>query len=846
MPLLLLLQSSEALAAVLAPGETYSIQLQARDVTQQYTYTADLVYVHVNDATVAAPTLTAEPDCTTAVSVTLELTKAVPADGDVLTTEIEVTFTPAGEDPEEPRTYRIGTGTTLLLNLCPAGVYSWRAQHTDEHDMVGAWPTADEFTVTLAGSLPVVTLAPLAPSVDTTPRSYWLMTDLDRRPQTYYRVQIASDAGFSTIVQDSGEFPSTNLYHQHTTLAVGTWYRRVMAKAGDWSEWVDDSFVIQALVGQSDKWLLYCNGVQIDPALYPASAPTVTKKSNAPLEFSFGLANFDDRQGGVNKGDDILLYIVDTEDNRMEFRGLVVDIDLGRFAQFKCQDIAFWFARWGVDLSLDHASMGQVLQAIITNPSGFCETGIVCRIEEPEDPKYPGSPIIMTAWRGKGQKVGAVLADFAEKTGFKWEIYSAEGSWYFHFWNPANARTFPVTLKNNIDYGLESSSEWVVLNEVKRSETMRDWANQVRYRATYEPPSLPPGISKWDEVWTEATMLWIPYPDVTISFDTTAKTAGTGSIKVEHTQYGPARFNRGPIPLCYVLVPSRYRDWENCYYSHLVFAHQWDLLLNDVSEVGFKHFGQGWLRTTAHSGSDVGPEGGQILRDVPLGGLIGPLAERWRLGCGAPINIDFVRRFSVVDSEDFDANNVLCFSFSLVFPGNGTYPDYFGGVLEEGDVYKTQMWFDNMGLDYLGDRWAGLVKSGEFTVCTAEVDARTETPVEKFLTTPSLTQTEGRAISLMWLALVNAGQVFVNSGWAKSGKISGLQLHGMRRIPLDVNVPVDFTKPTISGSYPVSQIDWRPGEAGFTTEVQLGDMPATLAAGLDRVKHGISNLISEG
>lgn len=107
--------------AALTPGEDYAVAVEVKDsATSVIHSSAEWAYIHVNDATVGTPVLTAEADCTTADPVTLEWGAVTVTDSDTLTYEVEVTFTPYGSTDELVTTYSVGSATSLFLGKLPA------------------------------------------------------------------------------------------------------------------------------------------------------------------------------------------------------------------------------------------------------------------------------------------------------------------------------------------------------------------------------------------------------------------------------------------------------------------------------------------------------------------------------------------------------------------------------------------------------------------------------------------------------------------------------------------------------------------------------------------------------
>jgi hypothetical protein len=739
-----------------------------------------------------------------------------------------------------------------------AGTYSWRVRATDEHGMASEWSSADTFTVTLSGSLPVVTLAPLATSTTTTPTSTWSVYDLDGDAQTHYQVQTASDAGFTADVVDSGIVASTNMHHSHAVLATGTWYRRVKVCTAttDWSEWDSDSFAIVAGTAQTDAWEIWRDAsgtpAQIDPATYPSSAPIVTCKPNGPTSFSFMVNNFDGLCAGITSTDDILLYLKDSlTGNRIEFRGLVTDYVAGRFLEVTCQDVSYQFDRWKVEIERDHVSLASIITAMVQNPTGSASTGIVAHVEEIVDPDTAGKPLILSEWQGQGKTVGAWLGEFAKLTGYRWEVRSISGTWHFFFFNPVDAPTLAATAKNNIDYANESSSQWLILNEVKKRESRSNYANRVRYWGRYEPLTLPSGVSTWDEVLTESSAQWTAYTGCTVAEDAVNFCAGAKSIVFELT-YNAADLVNRTMDFGYVLVPAQYRDFANNFVQNIRFNYRWvrgrngdfDTDSTDWEDIPYHGtWGQSYLTCVLFSGDERGPytrrpTNGFLCERSPSG--TGPEDGTNGKWGGAAVGVHQVNTINVQDTDYFDANNVRAIGFRISHP-SGVYPDWY---VPAGETVSYRLYIDNFRLST--DKTPKVIDEGLFYVETAAVSAGTEVPIEAELSNRGLTMTEGEKLAKLWLDIKSANQIFINGGLTDKGTVDGVQFAGVRNIPVRSKITVATAKPTISATYSVTQVDYKPGEAGWMTEVQLGDMPDGLVQALESVKHGLANIVSDG
>ncbi len=175
-------------------------------------------------------------------------------------------------------------------------IYSWRARFITPWNTASPWTASDEFGVAQAGNAPICELVPLSVVWDQ-PLSQWTWRDVDDgHVQDAYQVQIASDATFSSLEDDSGVAAGTALYHQHSGLAAGTHYRRARVRTNsvDWSEWDYDSFVLTARTSQSARILLtrrHRDGIE-SKIYVPVSSVKALRSYGAPGGFEFVINNF--------------------------------------------------------------------------------------------------------------------------------------------------------------------------------------------------------------------------------------------------------------------------------------------------------------------------------------------------------------------------------------------------------------------------------------------------------------------------------------------------------------------------------------------------------------------------
>ena len=281
---------------ILVSGHTYSIQVQVKDATQSHVYSTDKrAWVHINDPTVGPPTLTAEPDADTATPVTLAWSAPTTTDGDALTYQLGLQITDASSNAYPEVVFGPLSTLGYYLGLLAVGTYVWRVRATDEHGMVGSWCATDSFAITQAGNLPVCLPVPWGPALSPV-TSQWSFTDADGDSQTAFQVQLATDAGFTSIVSDSGVTVSTALSYAHGALAAGTYHRRtkVRTRTADWSPWATDTIIVTAATSQSldlEIFRKHSDGI-LSKLWNPVTGVKLTKRPDGSSSLGFTFDQF--------------------------------------------------------------------------------------------------------------------------------------------------------------------------------------------------------------------------------------------------------------------------------------------------------------------------------------------------------------------------------------------------------------------------------------------------------------------------------------------------------------------------------------------------------------------------
>lgn len=889
--------------SALASGHTYSVQVQVKDAIQQHVFTADQrAYIHLQDAAVAAPSLTAEADTDHLTPVTLAWTAPATTDGDALTYEVEVIAaavsssanarsakatafdgwiagsTPkwraglvwgddaaAGTTAGATRTYNASSATSLSVGYLPIGTYTWRARATDAHGMVGEWSSTDEFVVADGGVVPVVTLIPwpsnVAPLTTT-----WTYYDQDGDAQSKYQVQLASDAEFASVVEDSGEVASTALYYQHTTTAAGTYCRRVRVYAGSsWSDWDDDTVTLVGPTTQTSELEIYLDAegtpTALDQDTYPVSGVKIVFGVNAPAEATFTVNNFDALEGGIDDDEELLVYLKDSAGKRIAFRGAVVSKDVGDMLTVTCRDIGRLFDRWRVTKTLSYLSLGSLVKSIVEDPTGHTATGITAHCEEiPTDTGV----VTIASFVGAAKTLSAWLADFAAATGYAWKITYQDSGWHFWWFDPATQPTYAVTLKDNIDRADNSATQWRIGDEVRVTKDRSQYANRVVFSGIPDPPPVPGNGADFDQIFSETTTGWTAIGDATLGAGSTYKVRGANSVSLALAEAHPYR---DYIPLAYVRVPAELQDMtQGKSYGYL----RADIRMTIGGSAPFtgSFFGDQAGIDAAELGTYyeyIKPNLRPLLYVFTSEGAIAAAADigpmtRWATDLSSTCidstpNPKWAGKY---DKAAFAAAGEFA-TWSWMLPGLGAmgpgdidmsaykHVIALGFGLNLDRVYNTSEvfcnWFysdtrdlvicfqvDNIRIDPYEVGTAPI----EMYVETAAVTAGTEAPIEVPLGVTDLNVSSARSLSDLMLTTRNRTRLTVSS----------VNLDGMRNVPLGSQVPLALPNHGLaSATKSLYEINYLPLDSGDRTELGLGDPQQDVARTLTSVRQKLDALV---
>jgi len=174
--------------------------------------------------------------------------------------------------------------------------YQWRARYRTAWGYYSPWSEVSDFGISQYGHVPVVTMQPLG-TVYAQPMTRWTWYDVDEdHVQDAYQIQLDLHPDFLSLTYDSGTVASANLYHQHSALANGTYYRRMRVRTNttDWSEWDYDNFTLAAATSQSilfELFRVHPDGV-LSKIYVPISSPVGTQTWSDTGGFSFVINNF--------------------------------------------------------------------------------------------------------------------------------------------------------------------------------------------------------------------------------------------------------------------------------------------------------------------------------------------------------------------------------------------------------------------------------------------------------------------------------------------------------------------------------------------------------------------------
>lgn len=744
----------------------------------------------------------------------------------------------------------------LLLGRLAAGTYSWRVRAIDEHGVEGAWSAVDEFIITAAKTTPVVTLEPWGPSVTTTPMTTWSVADADGDQQTDYEVEIASDAGFVTIVQDSGVVASTAMYHQHTALAAGTYYRRVRVRTAsvEWSSWDTDSITIIAATTQADDWeLWYYGGAKY--TAYPLKAVSVERRLDGPSSFRFSVPNVGGACGGIAKGDDLVLKLKTAAGKELAFRGVAGAPERGVFATFTCRDIGRLFDYWRVKITRGRSTLADVIRAIVQNPTGEYATGISTFVAELEDPETPGQPIWWDIFEGGGQTVATLLDTYRQCTGCRWyiDVHPATAAWQFHFFAPGRCPDWAVTLRDDISRLAESSTQLRIIEDIVIPGDVIDETNRVRYWARSGGPALPAGIFSWDSLWTESLTGWtvkastwlLPFMDSdartpVLSLDSSTYDTGAASIKLTFTQPAGETWWTSLLHLVALDLPDCYRDWSGAAYGGIKARVRATCLkadgtteeapLSNICLYAYLYPPGGYPMGLVSAGEILGgvgacqywaPDGGDtddVIHSVTRNAWSD---ATWLFASAKARDLeeDGIKMPSSVTTIDAHSIGRVIFAVDL---NSGYRTNTAGGVTKRltpmaaGSVLT--IWLDNLQLVAI----PGTKSSVEGYVETDDCRDGLVAPVEAEIADLNLPEAVARAFAKYTLDRAVNGIT----------RYPGIPLSGIHQVPMEVQVPLEITEQGITGvAAPLSSVTWLPLDSGNRTVLELGEpMPNEIRA----------------
>lgn len=862
---------SHTVTSALDYGEDYSIQVQVKDPTQAHVYSSDeRAYIHTNEATVPAPTLSAEPNTNHLATVTLAWNAPAINDGDDLTYEVSITGTASGLET----IYKADSATSLEVGYMPIDTYTWKVRATDEHGVVGSWSSTDVFIVSDGGVVPVCHLVTSAPQVAPFVTS-WRYTDQDGDVQTKYQVQLSTVSNFSSLTENSGEVTSTALTYTHTTTSARTYYRRARVYTGSsWSAWDTDQITILAATNQSDEVSVYLTAegtpVELDQDTYPISGMTVSFRANSPAEASWVCNNFDADEAGVDDDEEVLIYLKDSDGKRITFRGAVTKKDVGDTVTFTARDIARNFDVWRVTRHLSMMSLGQIIAAIVEDPGENCATGITAHCEEINTDT---GVVTLPSFDGAGKTLGAWLADFQNATGYSWRIEYLNGGYHFYWYNPSSQPTHTVTLKDSVlDRASNSSSQWRISDNIRVVKDRSKYANRITFTGIPDPPLPPGGVTDFDTLWTEGVGNWARFESTYTSApsaDSTYKSRGTYSVNYSWALAGAGTYPR-TIPLGYRRLPAQLQDmWNHSYgylrakiritmgsvgpqYSNIAgnFAptsSTYEYLRPHIRPVMYLFTSEGAISGYANMTiGELHRDGGSHMVDCPpnpnWAGSYDTAAFR---SPGAWCDWSFALPRSGVQLNSSDGLDVSQFSHVLAV-GFGLNVDAYrarmiidGGLAPEQQssdgIYTTVrevcMQIDDMRIDSVPVSDSPL----EMYVESAAVTAGSEAPIEAPLGVSGLNTSSARSLATLMLTDRNRTQQSIQS----------VEVDGIRNVPLRSQVTLNLTSRGISSTtLALYDIKYYPLDSGDKTEISVGDPKMDVQKALAQLRQKLDTLVT--
>lgn len=830
---------------VLQWGHTYSVQVQVKDAIQAHVYTADRrAYIHTNPA-VGKPTLTAAADTNHLAPVTLAWGAVDDGDGDTMTYEVEVTRADGLKSSYQTTATSIALAA---LGKAAIGDVSWRVRATDEHGAVGSWSTADVFAVIDGGAVPTCTLVS-APAYLPPLVTYWRYFDADGDPQSHYQVQLASDAEYADIVETSGEVASAALHHQHTTTAAATYYRRARVKSGGtWSAWATDTITITAPTAQAEEMAVYRDAAG-EPTLlgdaYPVSGLTINLRSNMASECRFVVNNFDGAEAGISDQEELLVYLKDSDGKRVTFRGRVTNKQVGDMLEVTAKDIAHLFDFWRVKRRLSHVTLGELITAIVEDPTGRTPTGIVCHAQEVAT-DY--GVYRVASFDGAGKTLSGCLADFAAATGYEWTVRYTDGAYHLYWYDPTTQPLYPVTLKDNIDRAANSATQWRISDDIRVG---RDsiCPNRIVYTSVPDP-LYPETQPDFDQAFTEALTDW-GRAETTYTTEHRLngyywdadyglwRTRGAYGLAWQYNRaYGTGTAWPAVLPICYRRLPAELRDLYRATTGRVVFDYK--LTVNDY----FGNAGHPAVDSYGgHSSTQYRNKPSVRLRlyilcsedaiahmaEVPLNGFYSD-GESFAVDCTPPSSWNGVKQeagFPMIytwQEAEFPLpwvhipgapsaepyRRVIALGVGVTLDGYWKTP---AGVvyptLSADATHTVRLGIDNLRIEPWGDSMAPTERYVE----TEAVTAGTTPPLEVMLDTQGLNYSAARELASLMLARRSAVRPVVQSGG----------IDGIRNVPVGARVPLALPNHGLaSTTLSVSEVVYSPLDSGDTTQLTLG------------------------
>lgn len=549
--------------------------------------------------------------------------------------------------------------------------------------------------------------------------------------------------------------------------------------------------------------------------------------------------------------DQYVLRFKDSDGNLLEMAGYSRTLEIGDFISVTAYDISKEFERWKVTRSLQSLTLGQLLAAIVANPTGDTDTGIVCHCEEV--PTSGGEVIRLGRWYGNARPLSDWLNEFAQATGFRWYVESVAGVWHFWWINPSTQADWTVTLHDDTDRADDSATSWRVGDGVTVKRDRSGYLNRLRYRAHWDPP-LPPYGYTWDTYFTEGTTGWayksIDSATFTLSADASVKKTGSNSLKCTWTGTVPAATAiRGytyrqsyVLGIAYFVLPAAYQNQYQKQFGTWRFRN---------------------LQKYSVGASEATPDERNQMRfywilderDLSDSARLEALLKRTQSAYAAAHPDDPVTSFALGQANDTAwgewNDGILANPAGHNAPYLGIEPENLqhvyaigvevgfqvgaaaGAWCKAGDTVTVEQWIDDLRPVTPETQAWGTPDGEDFVIETAAVTAGTDRPVEGTLDTSGMGYTEAHAMAAKKLAK-----------WSRTQEtIGNLTLDGIRAVPMRATVPLALPAHGIRAtSQPLVQATWRLLEAGDSTELTVGDVPFDEKRSVETLKRYIDGL----